>query len=130
MALGLIEVVMLIAAVVTILWSESIVRIFTSDPGVVPLATVFLKIAIIGFFMMGVCQVMFQCLNHVGDTVPPLVIFVVAVWLVELPLAYFLPEVTGLGVYGLRWAIVAHLVLAAAAYAIYWQRGRWKRKQV
>ena len=129
-ATGLVEGTMLIGAVVTFLWSENIVRIFNSDPELVALASTFLKIAIASFFVMGICAVIFNCLNHAGDTLPPLLIFVVAVWLVELPMAYFLPKVTNLGVYAVRWAIVTHLAVAAAGYLAYWRYGRWKRKKV
>jgi len=52
------------------------------------------------------------------------------IWVVLLPLAFFLPQVTNLGVYGVRWAIVASAVAGAAAYIVYFRLGRWKRKKV
>jgi len=55
---------------------------------------------------------------------------VLMIWVVLLPLAFFLPQVTNLGVYGVRWAIVASAVAGAAAYIVYFRLGRWKRKIV
>jgi len=130
LAAGLVTGVTCIGAVVILLWSKSIVGIFSSDPAIVAVGSIFLKIAIIGYFMIGVASVLFNCLTHVGDTVPPMVFVLVAVWLVELPLAFFLPEVTGLGVYAIRWAIVAHTVVLASAMIIYFQHGRWKHKKI
>jgi putative MATE family efflux protein len=130
LAAGLVTGVTCIGAAVILLWPKSIVGIFSSDPDVVAMGSTFLKIAIIGYFMIGVASVLFNCLTHVGDTVPPMVFVLVAVWLVELPLAFFLPEVTGLGVYAIRWAIVAHTVVLASAMIIYFQHGRWKRKKI
>jgi len=49
---------------------------------------------------------------------------------VQVPLAFFLPSVTNLGVYGIRWAIVAGMVVGAVAYLIYFRLGRWKLKKV
>lgn len=129
-AIALVQGIMILAAAATFLWSENIVRIFNSEPDLVSIGSDFLKIAIAGYFVMGVCMVVFNSLNHVGDTMPPLVIFVIAVWAVELPMAYFLPQFTDLGVYAVRWSIVSALGLAAIAYMVYWKRGRWKRKVV
>ena len=121
---------MLIGAVATFLWSENIIRIFNSDPELVAVGSTFLKIALVSYFVLGVCSVLFQCLNHVGDTMPPLLIIIPSVWLVQMPMAYFLPDITGLGVYAVRWAMVASLAVASVAYIVYFRHGRWKRKTV
>ena len=52
------------------------------------------------------------------------------VWVVQLPLSYLLPKVTDLGVYGIRWAIVAGTIIGAVIYIVYFRLGRWKRKQL
>jgi len=49
---------------------------------------------------------------------------------VQVPLASFLPALESLGVYGVRWAIAAGLLVAAVAYTVYFRLGRWKRKRV
>ena len=105
-------------------------RIFNSEPGVVELTSTFLRIAIPGFLALGIVSVGFSWLNGIGDTLPPMLFSVGTMWLVRLPLAYFLPRVTDLGVYGVRWAIVAGFVLGAIIYPIYLRSGRWKRKKV
>jgi Na+-driven multidrug efflux pump len=51
-------------------------------------------------------------------------------WLVQLPLAYFLSHSTSLQVYGVRWAIVVGTFAGAVVYIIYFRSGRWKRKRV
>jgi Na+-driven multidrug efflux pump len=60
----------------------------------------------------------------------PMVIMLLNMWVVQVPLAYFLPKVTGLGVFGVRWAIVAGAAAAAVIYTIYFRLGRWKYKKV
>lgn len=121
---------MIIGVVAVWLWAESIVGIFSSDPGVVEITSTFLRIAIPGFLAMGFLAVAFQWLNGVGDTLPPMVIGMGTIWLVQLPLAYFLPQVANLGVYGVRWAIVISLVVGVAIYPVYLRTGRWKHKRV
>jgi len=46
------------------------------------------------------------------------------------PLAYFPPEVTKLGMYGVRWVIVPETVAAAVAVTLYFRTGRWKHKRL
>ena len=112
------------------LWAENIIRIFSSDPDLVKLAGTFLRIAAAGYLVMGVSAVLQQCINGAGDTLVPMVIMLLNMWLVQVPLAYFLPRVTSLGVFGVRWAMVIGMATAAVVYIIYFRLGRWKRKKV
>ena len=80
--------------------------------------------------MMGVTAVFQQSINTAGDTMIPMAIMLLNMWLVQVPLAYFLPHFTGLGVYGVRWAIVAGAVTATVVYVIYFATGRWKYKKI
>ncbi|MFC2034833.1 MATE family efflux transporter [Chloroflexota bacterium] len=130
LAIGLVQAVMFLIAVATFLWAENLIQIFSSDPVVLVIGSAFLKISIIGFFFFGTANVLYQCLSHIGDTLPPLLMIVTAVWAIELPLAFFLSRYTDLGAYAIRWAIVAHLGVLAVAYIAYFQANRWKRKEV
>jgi Na+-driven multidrug efflux pump len=125
LAAGFMEGVMLIGAGAILLWAEEIVGLFNTEPGLVAIASTFLRIATAGYLVLGLNAVLMQCLSGVGDTLPPMIFGLVTVWLVQLPLA-----VTDLGVYGIRWAIVSGLVAGASAYTVYFRMGRWKRKKV
>jgi len=125
-----VEAFMLVASVVLLLWAAGVIRIFTTEPGLIELASIFLKIAVVSYLVLGFTIVLSQCITSAGDTLPAMTISLVMVWVVQLPLAYFLPKVTDLGVYGVRWALVAGMVVGAAAFTIYFRVGRWKRKRV
>jgi putative MATE family efflux protein len=127
---GFLAGVMLIVSLAILLWTENIIRIFTSDPQLVELTGTFLRIASAGYLMMGITAALQQCVNGAGDTLIPMVIMLLNMWVVQVPLAYFLPKVTGLGVFGVRWAIVAGAAAAAVIYTIYFRLGRWKYKKV
>lgn len=45
--------------------------------------------------------------NGAGDTVMPMLVTMLVSWLVQIPLAFLLPRVTTLGVYGVRRAVEA-----------------------
>ena len=121
---------MVTCAVAILLWAESIVGIFSADPGLVKIASIFLRIAAAGCLVMGIEAILMECPSGAGDTLPPTLISLGDVWLVRLPLAILLPQVTNLGVYGVRWAIVAGILVGVVAYIIYFKLGRWKRKKV
>jgi Na+-driven multidrug efflux pump len=61
---------------------------------------------------------------------PPTLITLLVTWLVQVPVAFFLPSFTDSAAYSVRWGILAGWVVAAAAYALYFRLGKWKRKRV
>ncbi|MFC2071753.1 MATE family efflux transporter [Chloroflexota bacterium] len=130
LAVGFVEALTLIGSVAVLLWAESIIRIFNTEPSLVQLASIFLRIAAAGYLALGFTSVLQQAISVAGDTIPPMLISLAMIWMVQLPLAFLLPRVTELGVYGVRWAIVAGLVVGAVAYITYFRLGRWKRKKV
>jgi len=130
LAAGLVAGFMLIASVAILLWPESIISIFSPEPDLAEITITFLRIAVAGYLMMGFNAVFRQCLSGAGDTLSPMVISILMIWVVQMPLAVLLPRVTNLGVYGVRWAIVAGMVVGAVAYIIYFRMGRWKRKKI
>jgi putative MATE family efflux protein len=127
LGVAMFEVFMVLSAVVIFLWAPGIVRIFNSEAGVVEIGSAFMKIAAVGYFFMGFAAVLADCLNGVGDTVIPMATSLITMWAVQVPLAYFLPNWTGLGVIAVRWAMAAALAMRAITYAIYFRAGRWKR---
>ncbi|MFC1954915.1 MATE family efflux transporter [Chloroflexota bacterium] len=129
-AVGFSETIMIIGSVVILIWAESFVRVFSTDPGVVEVGSSFLRIATAGYITLGVLLVLMQCLTGIGDTMPPLLISLVGMWVIQLPLAFFLSKFTGLGVFGVRWATVIGTVTRAIAYTVYFQLGRWRRKKI
>jgi Na+-driven multidrug efflux pump len=129
-ATGLATFLMVICSVAVLLWAENIIRIFNTDPELVVMSSTFLRIAAAGYVVMGTGQVLMQSISGAGDTVPPMVFGLVTSWLVTLPLAYLLPKYTDLEVLGVRWALVAGMVVQVVFAITYFRLGRWKRKRV
>jgi Na+-driven multidrug efflux pump len=129
-AAGAVEGWFICFAVIILVFAEEFIEIFGPEPGVVALGADFLRIATAGFLFFGLEPTMFSVLSSVGDTVPPMVVTVLNFWVLQIPLAYFLSQFAGFGVYGVRWGMVAGMVGAAVAMTIYFKTGRWKRKKV
>ncbi len=121
-----------LAFVSVLIWfgAEYVVRIFNAEPELVEIASTFMRIQIAGYMVFGMVIILSQCLNGVGDTIVPMLTTLITMWGVQVPLAYFLPRITNLGVYGVRWGMVAANIVRAVIYATYFKVGRWKRKQV
>jgi len=130
LAAGIAEAFTFLASIVILIWAENIIRIFNSEPDMVKLAAFFLRIHGAGYLVMGFYFVLQHCISGAGDTMPPMLITLLNFWLVQIPLAFLLPRYTSLGVYGVRWAMVAGMLVTAVAYIIYYRLGRWKRKKV
>lgn len=130
-AIGMVEVWVIIASLILLLWAENIVSIFNSEPAVVETASTFLRIAAAGYFILGFQAVTTNSLSGAGDNIPSMVTHIFSVWMVSMPLAFFLPKwIPELGVYGVRWGMVAGVVLPAIILTIYFRTGRWKKRKV
>ncbi len=130
LAAGLIEAFMLVCSLAILLWAEGFIHIFSSDPELVKIGSIFLRIAVAGYVVMAFTAVLQMCISSAGDTLPPMLFTLVSMFVVQVPLAWFLPQTTNLGMYGVRWAMVAGTVVGTVAYIIYFRLGRWKRKKV
>jgi len=130
LALGLSQAFVVLCSIAILLWTENIVRIFNTEPNLVATASSFLRIAATGYFVISSVVVLENCISGAGDTVPPMLFEITQRWIIIVPLAFFLPNIAGLGMYGVRWAIVAGMVLGAFIYATYFWLGRWKRKRI
>jgi putative MATE family efflux protein len=130
MAVGLVQSLMVVLSVVMLVWAEGVISIFNSEPSTVAMGSNFLRIAVVGYFLMGLMFVLMQSLTSTGDTMPMMIMSIGTAWAVTLPLAYFLPRMADLGPLGVRWAMVAGIVVGAVATVIYFRLGRWKTRRV
>ena len=69
-------------------------------------------------------------LNGVGDTLVMMFTNLLTMWGVQIALAYFLSRYTSLDVNGIRWAVVAGILVRGIIYPAYFACGRWKKKKV
>ena len=129
-AMGLVTGFMLLCSIILLIWSENIISLFNVESDLVQVGSVFLRIAIGGYLGMSIVYVLQNSISGSGDTLPPMIITLAMLWIVQIPLAYLLSRYTNLGVYGIRWAIAIGFVIGAMAYIIYFWAGRWKRKRV
>jgi putative MATE family efflux protein len=128
---GLYNMVFLgVVGIFFVLFAEPVVRLFTHDPLVVPLAASCLRIISYGNIGYAYGMVMLQAFNGAGDTVTPTIVHFFGFWLLEIPLAYFLAITAGMRSDGVYVSIVVAECAIAAAGIFLFRRGRWKRQQI
>jgi MATE family, multidrug efflux pump len=116
--------------VLFVIFAEPVVRLFTQDPSVVPLAAACLRIVSYGNIGYAYGMVMLQAFNGAGDTITPTIVNLFGFWFLEIPLAYWLSIRTGLHSKGVYFSIVIAEGTIAAAGIILFRRGRWKLQRI
>ena len=108
------------------LFGDAMMRIFTNDADVIVIGKEYLLI-ICGFFIVhGALNVYNGALRGAGDTLFPMVTSLVCLWIIRIPLAYYLSS--WLGRSGIWWAIVASITIGLIVTFIYYKTGFWKRR--
>jgi putative MATE family efflux protein len=124
---------MIFLGFVTILFVATaglMVRIFTDDPETLPIAAESLRIMSYGYMFYAWGMVFTQAFNGAGDTRTPTWINLIAFWMIQIPLAWWLSSSTGFGPRGVFWSIaIAESILTLIA-AWMFRRGGWKTQVV
>ena len=105
------------------------VSLFTSNPEVVDLTSTWLRIQVFAAVFMVQAMVFQQAYNVAGDTMAPMVVTLLAVWGVEIPLAWFLAH-SHFGVLGIAYASIAGFAARWLFYFPYFFWGRWMKVKV
>jgi putative MATE family efflux protein len=116
--------------VVFIIWANPIVRIFTHDAAVAPLAASTLRIVSYGNIGFSYGMVMLQAFNGAGDTLTPTFVNLVGFWMLEIPLAYWLAIRERMQSNGVYWSIVVSEAVVAVASILLFRRGKWKQQVI
>jgi len=116
--------------VLFIIFAEPIVRLFTHDPEVVPLGAACLRIVSYGNLGYAYFMVMMQAFNGAGDTITPTIVNFFGFWLLEIPLAYWLALPLRMHSNGVFFSIAIAESAMAAASAILFKQGEWKKKKI
>ena len=113
-----------------LIFATPVVRLFTQDPEVVPLAASCLRILSYGNIGYAYGMVMLQAFNGAGDTVTPTIVNFFGFWVLEIPLAYFLAIRAGWHSKGVFASIVIAECTIALVSVLLFRRGRWKGQQI
>jgi putative MATE family efflux protein len=121
---------MIVVSLLFMVAARPIAGFFTPLEEVKDIATQALRIISVGYVFYGIGMVLTSAFNGAGDTRTPTLINVFGFWIIQIPLAYSLAKLAGLGPTGVFMAIpIAETVITITAYILF-RQGRWKQTKV
>jgi len=129
-AAGAIAVIATLLILVISLSASHILKIFNRETEVIKAGPNLMRILGIGHIFFTLNLAMEMGLTGAADTVSPMVISIIILWLVQLPLIYLLSRVMGLGTTGIWIALVISPVIQCAVTTLRFRQGRWKLKEI
>jgi len=113
-----------------LLFAPQVMSLFSDDPLTLSIGVYILRVLSLGYLAFTLNNVYDFAQAGAGDTVSPMVINLVALWLVQIPLAYLLSRALGLGSNGIWLALTIGWTVQAALMYWRYRQGRWKLKRI
>lgn len=111
-------------------FSETMVRLFTNDPQVVPIAAMVIKIAAIEQPLMALEFVLAGALRGAGDTKWAMYISLIGNWFVRIPFLALVIYILDLGIIAIWVVFVIDWLIRSAIAVVRFKSGKWKEIKV
>lgn len=120
----------LMITIVVIFWGDNLMSLFTNNPEVVKVGHKYLIIVSLFYIFFSTMFTLSGMLRGAGATLIPMFITLFSLWLIRIPLAYFLSKHTSLGEEGIWWSIPIAWFIGTVGSYIYYKKGKWKNKAI
>jgi len=124
------EIIMGSIGIIFIIFPERIIPIFTTDPNIISISIVGLRVIGILQFFDAIGLTLWFALTGAGNTIFPALTESILLWGIALPVSYFLGVKIGLG-YWVPWtALSLHIIIFAIIVAWKVKKGDWKEIEI
>ena len=113
-----------------VLFARPALSLFTHDPDTIVIGVHAVRILALSQFFLVLGTVMDGGLTGAGDTLSPMVINIIVLWLVQIPAVWLLSQRWGWGVDGVWWGLVISMGVQALLMAGRFWQGRWKQVEI
>jgi len=121
---------MIFISVLAYVYAKPILAIFSSEVNVQAIGGEFIRILSPVFVAIAIAIVLGRSMSGAGATIPPMVITIITLWVIQIPLAYFLTRFTEMGLRGAWVAMaLAHVIQAFLIFVVFIQ-GKWKTQRI
>jgi len=121
-------IVTIVTTVFIIFSGHILMSMFTNDEEVIRLGDQYLTIVSSFYLAFTLMFIYNGVMRGAGDTLIPMFISLLSLWLIRIPMAWFLSG--KIGVTGIWWAIPAGWFVGLSLSFVYYKSGRWKKKAV
>lgn len=118
----------LIISVNLYFFGDVFVSFFTRDSEVVRIGFEYLRIVSLAYSIQTIMFTVLGVIRGAGEALVPMVNTLLAMWVVRIPLAFFLAP--RMGTTGIWWSIDAGFVVGASASVLYYLFGPWGRRDL
>lgn len=115
-----------LVALPVFIWAGGISSPVAKDPHVLAETVRYIRITMLSEPFMAISVILGGCLMGAGDTKGAMFVIVSTLWIIRLPLAYFLSVIAGYGAYGVWIAMVISMFFQGLAMTARFRYGRWK----
>ena len=117
-----------VISVLIIVFGNGIMKLFTPDAGVIKIGQDYLIIVSSFYLLFAVMFTVMGFLRGAGATLIPMISTFTGLYLVRIPVAYFLSD--EIGVNGIWWSEPAGWLVGMSILCIYFFTGKWRGKVV
>lgn len=122
------SLISLIVSSLVVLFRYEIMTWFSKDMEVINIGAEYLMIVSMFYILFSTMFVIGGVMRGAGDTLIPMFITLFALWIIRIPLSWFLSE--EIGITGIWWGVPAAWGTGMILSIIYYMTGRWKSKTV
>lgn len=109
-------------------FGDYLMMAFTSDINVITIGHDYLKIVGVFYITFSSMFILGGVMRGAGDTFIPMLVTLFSLWVVRIPLAYFLSGI--MGEKGIWWAVPIAWCIGMTFSYFYYKTGRWKKKTI
>ncbi|MDP2723428.1 MAG: MATE family efflux transporter [Bacteroidales bacterium] len=126
----MISVIAITVSASAVIFAEPLMRLFTNkeDFEVVTIGVKYLRIVSPFYVVFSLMFIFNGVLRGAGDTLFPMFITILALWIIRLPLSYLLS--LKFDAIGIWWGIPIAWAFGVIASSLYYKTGNWKKKAV
>jgi len=121
-------IVTIITTIFIILSGRFLMGLFTNDTEVIRLGSQYLTIVSMFYIIFTLMFIYNGVMRGAGDTLLPMFFSLFSLWIIRIPMAYFLSG--KIGASGIWWAIPASWLVGLALSFGYYKTGCWKNRAV
>ncbi len=124
----MVSIISILVTIFVAIFAHSLMEVFTTDSAVIEIGAKYLQIVCIFYLFFSLMFAYAGVLRGAGDTVVPMFITLFSLWLIRIPVAWYLSH--HIGIEGIWWSIPIAWFLGFLASFIYYKTGNWKSKAV
>ncbi len=114
--------------IIALSFTRQLVEIFTPDPEVIRIGMGYLLIVPIFYVSFSAMFTINGVFRGAGDTIIPMFITLFSLWLIRIPISWFLSE--RIGIEGVWWGIPIAWIMGLIVSFFYYLSGHWKNKVI